>query len=78
MHSDGSFVGRSAPEIDIFEATVRTAMSLPVLNLTQLSLRLNWTQTAALSWVKSPNPVNLLYVYRYAFDLQGLHITSAI
>jgi beta-glucan synthesis-associated protein KRE6 len=23
MHSDGTFVGRSAPEIDIFEATVR-------------------------------------------------------
>ncbi len=22
-HSDGSFVGRSAPEIDVFEATVR-------------------------------------------------------
>jgi beta-glucan synthesis-associated protein KRE6 len=27
MHSDGSFVGRSAPEIDIFEATVRMAAS---------------------------------------------------
>jgi hypothetical protein len=27
MHSDGTFVGRSAPEIDIFEATVRMVAS---------------------------------------------------
>lgn len=27
VHSDGTFVGRSAPEIDVFEATVRTMAS---------------------------------------------------
>ncbi len=29
-HSDGSFVGRSAPEIDVFEAQVRPALRLPL------------------------------------------------
>ena len=29
-HSDGTFVGRSAPEIDVFEAQVRLALTSPL------------------------------------------------
>lgn len=38
IHSDGTYVGRSAPEIDVFEAQVRSYVGLPKYERSELKL----------------------------------------
>jgi hypothetical protein len=61
MHSDGSYVGRSAPEIDVLEATVRgLCQFLRIRKQILGSFRSLPIQILVLQWARSPNLVSLL------------------
>ena len=76
MHPDGTFVGRSAPEIDLFEAQVRMITLDSDPNQTSFSFSMQWA-LMAVGPIWSPNLVNLACVYPHACDPSSLHVTSS-
>ena len=61
MHSDGTFVGRSAPEIDVFEATVcNLANSFVYENKFRTLVRSNLIQTLVNWWARFPSLLSML------------------
>ncbi|KIM40135.1 glycoside hydrolase family 16 protein [Hebeloma cylindrosporum] len=71
-HADGTFVGRSAPEIDVFEAQV-TVGDL----ISQVSQSAQWAPfNAGYLWNDPPNPDNMI-IYNHTISLPNSFIGTA-